>query len=320
MPATWQTALALSARCGFAAAALMPAVSVAGCAPNAEAQKQRIINDPAVLLDGAASVLVAAMPFAWHAPWQKGVAEVSAFYFTSQRAHGAIAGLAARLRALGVRVCDRQNLPQKPLGQSAGFGAMGRNTLLRNNAWGSCFTLRVLTTDIPPQPEITAFPASLCGQCFRCADACPTGALDGQGNLDTTRCIRSHMMTGEVTPEWIREKMGTRLLGCEICQRVCPYNAGVRIVPPQEEPFAIETLLAADRQALDNIGRAIGWNEARLQRVQAQAALAAGNSGDARYLPALAALMDHPRHAVRAHAAWAFERLNGALGDEEWRA
>ncbi|MDR0897087.1 MAG: hypothetical protein LBN04_04450 [Oscillospiraceae bacterium] len=294
---------------GFARAVWLPAERLKGYEPNREATRQGIVDDPRQLLSGARSVLVAAMPFAWFSPWPKGHAEVSAFYFLSQRAHKAIAEWAEALRAEGVSVDARQLLPAKMLGKLAGFGTIGRNTLLRNDEWGSCFTLRTLVTDREPDAAIDPLPARDCGDCRCCVEACPTGALDGKGNLNTERCLRAHMMNGEVTPPDLRKPMGSRLLGCEICQRVCPHNARVPQIAPPCEPFRLAKLLNGRRADLDAVGEAIGWNEARLQRVQAQSALIAGNSGDASHREALQALRNHPRPAVSEHAAWALERL-----------
>jgi epoxyqueuosine reductase len=294
---------------GFARAVWLPAERLKDYKPNREAARQGILDDPRALLPGARSVLVAAMPFAWFSPWPRGYAEVSAFYFESQQSYRGIAAWAEALRAEGAAVDARQLLPTKMLGKLAGFGTMGRNTLLQNDAWGSCFTLRTLVTDREPDAAIDPMHARGCGNCRRCVEACPTGALDGKGNLNTERCLRAHMMNGEVTPPDLREPMGNRLLGCEICQRVCPRNARIPEVAPPCEAFRLDKLLNGHRADLDAVGEAIGWNEARLQRVQAQSALIAGNSGDPIYRDALQALRNHPRPAVSEHAAWALDRL-----------
>lgn len=311
MRPTWQRAVEEAALCGFSHAVLVPARRYTAYRPNAEALRQRIGDDPVALLDGARSVLVAAMPYAWFSAWPEGYAAVSAFYFQSQHAHRAVRRLGERLCALGARVSDDQRLPAKLLGQTAGLGRLGRNSLLHNDAWGSCFTLRILTTDIDPPDDaeaIVRMPAGGCDNCRRCVDACPTGALDGAGNVDTARCIRTHMLAGTVVPAGLRRAMGARLLGCELCQRACPHNAKVPQAMPDAAPFDIAALLRGARRDLDAVAARIGWNEARLQRIQAQASLAAGNAGDMRHVPLLQALCTHENPAVREHATWALEQ------------
>ncbi len=306
-----ETVIELSARCGFSRAALLPARVLAEYRPNEEAVRHGIGNDPFALLKGARSVLVVAMPFAFHTPWPTGSAEVSAYYFASQRAHMAIRRLCGELLALGVSADVRQELPLKLLGRDAGLGAIGRNSLLLHAKWGSCFTLRSLVTDLEPPDEKPQAPpqAFPCGECRACVKACPTGALDGSGNLDTALCLRARMLSGEVVPEALRAPMGVKLLGCEVCQRVCPKNARIPSVSPQAEPFSLDRLLRGEKSDLDAVALTIGPNQARKERIQAQAALAAGNSLDRRHLPVLEALSHHARPAVAEHARWAIERL-----------
>lgn len=310
MRVTWEMAIEEATRCGFTHAALIPARVIDEYMPNRESERQHIGRDPFAILTGARSVLVAAMAFNWYDAWPSECGEVSAFYFQSQRSHEGIRLLAERLCEMGAEVVADQSLPVKLLGRDAGFGVIGRNSLLANKAWGSCFTMRILVTDILPQPSIEAMPAAACGSCRQCASACPLGALDGMGALDTQKCMRTYMMAGEVVPEGMRDAMGQRLLGCEECQRSCPRNAGRPMATPHiAGTFALDKLLAGERVHLDAIAREIGWNEARLQRMQAQAAIIAGNSGNAQYLPALWKLAAHQRPAIAEHAQWAVEKI-----------
>lgn len=309
MRATWQSAVEIASQYGFSHAVMLPARQLASLIPNPESLRQRIITNPQELLEGAQSILVAAMPFSWHSAWPMDCAEVSAFYFASQQAHSGILAIAERLREAGARVSDDQRLANKLLARDAGMGVIGRNSLVHNDLWGSCFTLRILVTDIAPQPGFSAMPATACGECMRCVQACPTGALDGTGAVNTERCLRTHMLRGTLVPQELRAPMGLRLLGCEICQRACPHNAQVPCQPPDVKSFSIEALLRSSREDLSRIAHHIGWNEARLQRVQSQAALVAGNSENPDYLPVLRTLARHKRPSLSAHAQWAIEKI-----------
>lgn len=303
--------LETATRCGFSRAVLLPAEKLP-YTPNAHAERSGIVGDPFALMEGARSVLVMGMPFQWYAQWPAGRSEVSAYYLKSQQAHLATRKLAALLRDSGLQVFDGQRLPLKLYGRQAGFGVIGRNSLLRNNVWGSCFVLQALITDAPPpdaQPSPIPAPTHGCGACRRCVRACPTGALDGTGRLDLRLCIRAHMLSGEPVPADLRDAMGKRLLGCEACQRVCPQNAGIPLRPPPDSGFDIADLLAANQETVAAIALLLGKNEARRQRLQAQACLVAGNSGQAVYLPPLEALTQSERPAISAHARWAIKKI-----------
>lgn len=305
-----EDALKMAREAGFDAAALLPAAAIAYY-PNAEAIRQGVTGDPCALLPQAKSVLVLAKRFVWFDAWPQECAEVSAFYLASNQTYRAMKRLADDFRAQGALVDDSQRIPAKRFAAMAGFGAQGRNTLLCSQEWGTCLTLQTLVSDVEPARAALVPPSvdEACGSCRRCVEACPAGALDGRGGLNPEKCLRAWQFSGKIMPEFLRKKNGTRLLGCEICQRVCPKNAGLPKMKPPAEPFRIERLLCFDKAARMELGTLIGANEARPARVLAQAALAAGNSGNAAYLPALDALCAHENPIVATHARWAAETL-----------
>lgn len=115
----------------------------------------------------------------------------------------------------------------------AGLGWLGKNSNLIHKRLGSYVLLSELVTNLPA--PASADPVSeACGGCTRCIDACPTGALLGQGVLDARKCISYWTIEhkGDIPPEW-EGKFGNRLFGCDICQEVCPWNWKAR---PHREP------------------------------------------------------------------------------------
>lgn len=316
MNLTWETAVQEAKHCGFSHAVVVPAHEYSELVHNTESIRQHIQENPADVLQCAKSVLVTVMPFLWFGSWPDDCAEVSAFYFQSQAAYVLMRDLARRLEGMGACVSGSQQLPAKLVASGAEIGHIGRNSLLRNDAWGSCFCIHTMVTDIAPPPHAAeGLSAPECGTCRRCLDACPTGALDGTGRVDASLCIRAYMLRGETVPVMLRDAMGKRLLGCEICQRVCPHNQHITTVPPAETSvFALSRLLSGGRADVNTIGILLGSNEARVQRIQSQAILAAGNSLNPEYLPALKELMQHERPSIHEHAKWAVKKIQRSNG------
>ncbi|HDJ32593.1 MAG TPA: tRNA epoxyqueuosine(34) reductase QueG [Bacteroidetes bacterium] len=109
----------------------------------------------------------------------------------------------------------------------SGLGWIGKNTMLISRKTGSFVFLGEIICDLElaPGKEMPDY----CGECTRCLDACPTGALLAPRVLDAGRCISYHTIEnpGEI-PESMRGKMQNRIFGCDICQDVCPWNRKVR--------------------------------------------------------------------------------------------
>lgn len=157
----------------------------------------------------------------------------------------------------------------------------------------------------------------ICGSCRRCMDACPTGALSERG-LDHARCLRSHMLQGPPVPDELRRAMGGRLLGCEECLRACPRNAGAvgaALDAPDELRRVLDISRALDERTradyMRDFGALLGWNMAIPNRVLAQAVLVAANLGMHELAPLIAPLAKSNSAAVKEHAIWALERLEG---------
>ena len=107
----------------------------------------------------------------------------------------------------------------------SGVGFYGKNTLLITRRHGSWVVLGTLVTDVELEPTP---PLDLdCGECRLCIDACPTGALDEPGTLDSTRCLSYWTQAPGPPPAEYRADLGPQVYGCDICQDVCPWNRGV---------------------------------------------------------------------------------------------
>jgi epoxyqueuosine reductase len=85
------------------------------------------------------------------------------------------------------------------------------------------FFLGEIYTDLP-LPVDTPTEAH-CGSCEACITVCPTQAIVAPYQLDARRCI-SYLTIEHKTaiPVELRPLMGNRILGCDDCQLVCPWN------------------------------------------------------------------------------------------------
>ena len=107
---------------------------------------------------------------------------------------------------------------------TAGLGIIGDNGLLINEKYGSYVFVGDVVTDVPPEAlsAIKPHPVSGCMHCGACKRACPTGILGGCGEV----CLSAlTQRKGELSAgERLLIKENNTAWGCDICQRVCPYN------------------------------------------------------------------------------------------------
>lgn len=128
--------------------------------------------------------------------------------------------------------CDSAPVLERYWAVKAGLGWIGRNRQLIIPGKGSWFFLGELLVDIELEPD-TPFAANHCGNCRKCIDACPTGALSADG-FDARKCLSYLTIEhrGEL-PENCGEKMGNCFYGCDRCQALCPHN---RFATPNSTP------------------------------------------------------------------------------------
>jgi epoxyqueuosine reductase len=202
----------------------------------------------------------------------------------------------------------------------SGVGFYGKNTLLitrRHGSWVVLGTL-VTTAEIEATPPLGAD----CGTCTLCIDACPTGALDEPGVLDSTKCLSYWTQAAAPIPADYRAELGAQVYGCDICQDVCPWNRGVEkrradaALPVDAEPHVrLVDWLREDgetlRRRFDRLY--LPRNDPRYLRRNALVAL--GNIGrpeDAELAEPFRAGEDQ---LLREQAEWAAARIEERHGD-----
>jgi epoxyqueuosine reductase len=128
----------------------------------------------------------------------------------------------------------------------AGLGWIGKNSMLISKQKGSYFFISELITDVELEYD-QPMGGNYCGDCSRCMDACPTGAITDLRVVDAGKCISYLTIEnkGEI-PETLKEKYKQWIFGCDICQDVCPWN---RFSKPHNEPlFDLSSTLLEFRQ------------------------------------------------------------------------
>ena len=122
------------------------------------------------------------------------------------------------------KICvDSAPLAEKALAARAGLGFIGKNHLLINPQLGPQLLLGEIITTIELTPDNPIEPD--CRDCDKCIKNCPTGALRPDGLLDANKCI-SYLTIEHKSeiPATLASKIGDRLFGCEECILACPYQ------------------------------------------------------------------------------------------------
>lgn len=117
---------------------------------------------------------------------------------------------------------DTGPLLERDLAAKAGLGWIGKNTCLINEELGSFAFLGVILTNLEFSASQPSF--DQCGTCSLCIDSCPTQALE-EYRLDAGKCLAYHNIEKRgKRDERYWASLENHLVGCDICQDVCPWN------------------------------------------------------------------------------------------------
>jgi epoxyqueuosine reductase len=218
---------------------------------------------------------------------------------------------------------DKHHVQERAFARHAGLGWIGKNTMLINPEIGSYTFLAGMAISLPLAADAPI--NDLCGGCTLCIDACPTGALVDEYELDATRCISYLTIEHKGTiPETQRASIGDHVYGCDACQDVCPYNlAPLPTADPAWQPkpgradaTPVELWQQSD-YGLHGVVAGSAMTRASLSRLRRNLAVVLGNSGDPQHVDTLnrpgggvrRAAQSAETELVREHVAWAKETL-----------
>jgi epoxyqueuosine reductase len=211
---------------------------------------------------------------------------------------------------------DTGPLVERVYAKYAGVGWIGKNTCILNQKLGSWLFLGVILISLELEPDLPA--PDRCGTCTRCIEACPTDALIAPYQLDSNKCI-SYLTIEKrgAIPEEMREGMGRHMFGCDICQDVCPWNRKAPATSTAEfQPReglvnpALEWLAEISAEEFREKFRGSPIRRTKRTGLRRNAAIAMGNSGDPRFIPALERLAADDDPVVAASARWSIEQLS----------
>ncbi len=188
--------------------------------------------DPRKLVDDAQSVITLLLNY-YPGEQQREDAPKVAKYAYGQDYHEVIK---AKLNTLLLRMqesigevhgrgfVDSAPVLERSWAQRSGLGWIGKNGNLIHKQAGSFFFIATLITDLPLEYDSPV--GDYCGNCTRCLDACPTGALVKPGVVDGSRCISYYTIELKemLIPEAMQGRFEQWMFGCDICQDVCPWN------------------------------------------------------------------------------------------------
>lgn len=227
-------------------------------------------NDPKLLLDNTATVISLAANY-YPTEKQPASAPQFSYYAYGKDYHEVVRSMLRKVadfiksEAGGgeFRVCvDTAPIRERYWAQCAGIGFIGRNNQLIIPGKGSYFFLGEILTTLPFPPDE---PLEMdCGDCHRCIDSCPTHALPGNYKALDARCCISCLTieSRSPLPDFVAEKLGNRVYGCDTCQQVCPHNknatpTAIAEFSPSEKLLSLtkESLMEMDEEEFRAIFR-----------------------------------------------------------------
>ena len=211
---------------------------------------------------------------------------------------------------------DTGVLSDRAVAERAGLGYVGRNGFVINPELGTWTYLGEMLVSIPFPPDDPLIDS--CGDCTICVDRCPTGALVGDGQLNSQKCISFLTQTKGYLADEYRYKIGNRLYGCDTCQQVCPRNKGINtqqddivLEPEILKPRLVPLLQMSNKEFKNTYGHLAGaWRGKK--PIQRKAIVALAHFKDETAISELQEVaLNDPRPMIRGTAYWAIGQIQG---------
>ncbi|MEE9192556.1 MAG: 4Fe-4S double cluster binding domain-containing protein [Candidatus Aerophobetes bacterium] len=163
-------------------------------------------------------------------------------------------------------------LPEKLLAVHSGLGSYGRNNICYVGGMGSFHQLVAFYTDFSSREDSWQESKLMksCEKCSACLRSCPTGAITPKRFLlHAERCISFHNERIGDFPGWIDPSWHNCVVGCLLCQTVCPENKDfLQWVEEKEEFSQKETDLLLEGKQLDQLPSSVIRKLERLELIE----------------------------------------------------
>ena len=229
---------------------------------------------------------------------------VSGNYPASNASYHAAKALSIALLERGIEAMHVE-VPIRELLTRSGAGVMLKNGLTLLEGFGTRYSVQTILAALPdPNYTPSRTPReSRCSTCHACERICPSRAISESG-YDYKACARAYM-GGDPMEDWVMDAM-TCILGCELCQKVCPYNIGIEPIEQMPEAFQLEEILAGHIKPILAI---VGKNLNKQGRIIQHACVIAAHQKRTDLVPLIEPLLKDEREAVRVAARYALKKL-----------
>lgn len=208
---------------------------------------------------------------------------------------------------------DTGPLVDREVAKRCGLGIIGKSGNIINKKLGSIFFIGYIITNIKLNSNKILYNEDLCKNCNKCIKACPSNSILENG-FDYKKCISYLTQKKQLESEIEKTLINRQIYGCDICQKVCPYNKGIYeeyiydldIFYPN-----IEFILNMTNKEFEKTYKktAAGWRGKKILQRNAIIALANYKYSE-KSIKLLENLKNDIRQDIRDYTLWAMEKLN----------
>jgi len=215
---------------------------------------------------------------------------------------------------------DSSPLLERFLAEKTGLGWVGQNTCFYTKATGSWIFLGEILLTIDLETYKSNNVNDSCHDCYICIKACPTGALEGGYVLNPHKCLAYISQAKGVIPRELRALMKDNLVGCDICQEVCPNNREVTSSGGKDfksidfHNIDIKDILSHSNADFKKLYAEATFAWCGKKVLQRNALVLLGNQKQPNAVFLIKPFLNHHDYRMRIHAVWALGQIGGTGG------